>query len=359
MSCGTSVCWTSPIFFDNEREASDIIDGPVGKELFGKLAAKGVIGMPISAYGFRHLHNSKRPVNKLEDINGLKLRVIQSPVYVDFVKALGANPVPMSFTEVYTAMEQKAIDGMTNTALIASSMKAYEVQKYMSLTRHMYNYIVLLVGKKTWDKFNDEEKALITQAADEAKQHQRKLLVDVTAQSLADLKKNGMVINEVAPAEIARLRAAGQPVVEKYAGELSPGLLQKDERNIEGNAQVGLYIPPIGNGNGSEGRFPGARMKRILDGYCRFLEWLIALALAVMVVLVFGNVVLRYGFNSGITVSEEVSRWLFVWLTFWGRWWRCTSAATWARTCWCRAWARQARRCAWWPGSCSCSTSPG
>jgi tripartite ATP-independent transporter DctP family solute receptor len=216
-----------PYLFDNEKEASDLIDGPVGKDLFGKLAAKGLIGMPISAYGFRHLHNSKRPVNKLEDINGLKLRVIQSPVYVDFVKGLGGNPVPMSFTEVYTAMEQKAIDGMTNTGLIASSMKSYEVQKYMSLTRHMYNYIVLLVGRKTWDKFNDEEKALITQAADEAKQYQRKLLVDVTAQSLADLTKHGMVINEVAPAEIARMRAAGQPVVDKYAGELSPGLLQK------------------------------------------------------------------------------------------------------------------------------------
>jgi hypothetical protein len=113
--------WPVPTF-DNDKEASAIIDGPVGKQLFDKLAAKGVVG---TAFGFRHLHNSKHPINKMEDIQGLKLRVIRSPVYVDLAGALGANPVAMAFSEVYGAMGSKAIDGMTNTALITSSMKAY------------------------------------------------------------------------------------------------------------------------------------------------------------------------------------------------------------------------------------------
>jgi tripartite ATP-independent transporter DctP family solute receptor len=221
-----------PYLVDNEKEASGLIDGAVGKALFDKLAAKGVVGMPISAFGFRHLHNSKRPINRLEDIGGLKLRVIQSPVYVDFVKTLDANPVAMSFTEVYNAMEQKAIDGMTNTALIASSMKAYEVQKYMSLTRHMYNHIVLLISAKAWDRFNEEEKALIRQSADEAKQHQRKLLVDVTEKAIADLKANKIAVNEVPAGEIARIKAAAQPVVDKYAKNLSPGLMQMATQEI-------------------------------------------------------------------------------------------------------------------------------
>lgn len=217
-----------PYMFDNDKEASAVIDGPVGKQLFDQLAAtKGIVGMPISAFGFRHLHNSKRPIEKAEDIAGLKLRVIQSPMYVELVSAMGANPVAMSFTEVYNAMEQKAIDGMTNTALIANSMKAHEVQKYMSLTRHMYNYITLLISKKTWDKFNDEEKALITSAANETKEFQRKQLVELTAQALADLKKNGMVVNEVPAAEIAKLRAKAAPVIEKFGKELSPGLVQQ------------------------------------------------------------------------------------------------------------------------------------
>jgi tripartite ATP-independent transporter DctP family solute receptor len=221
-----------PYLVDNEKEASGLIDGAAGKVLFDKLEAKGVIGMPISAFGFRHLHNSKRPINRLDDVSGLKMRVVQSPVYVDLVKALDANPVAMSFTEVYNAMEQKAIDGMTNTALIASSMKSYEVQKYMSLTRHMYNHIVLLISAKAWNKFNDEEKALIREAADEAKQHQRKLLVEVTEKAIADLKANKMIVNEVPAAEIARMKAASQPVVDKYAKTLSPGLMQLANEEI-------------------------------------------------------------------------------------------------------------------------------
>lgn len=220
-----------PFLFDNEKEASGLIDGPVGKQMFDKLAAKGVVGMPISAFGFRHLHNSKRPINKAEDVQGLKLRVIQSPVYVDLMGALGANPVAMSFTEVYNAMEQKAIDGMTNTALIASSMKAYEVQKYMSLTAHMYNYIVLLVSGKTWDRFNDDEKALIIQAATETKEFQRKKIPEYTSQALAELAKNGMVVNEVPSAERTRLRERAKPVVDKYAGVVGEALVR--EANAE------------------------------------------------------------------------------------------------------------------------------
>jgi tripartite ATP-independent transporter DctP family solute receptor len=216
-----------PFLFDTDKEASAIIDGPVGKQIFDKLATKGVIGMPISAYGFRHLHNSKRPINKVEDIQGLKIRVIQSPVYVDLMTALGANPVPMPFTEVYTAMEQGAIDGMTNTAIITSSMKAYEVQKYMSLTKHMYNYIVLLISAKTWNKFNADEKALITQAANEAKEYQRKKLPDFTAEALTVVAKHGMVVNEVPQAERAKMREKSKPVVEKYSKVVGEDLVKQ------------------------------------------------------------------------------------------------------------------------------------
>jgi len=216
-----------PFLFDNDKEASALIDGPVGKQMFDKLATKGVVGMPISAFGFRHLHNSKRPINKADDVQGLKLRVIQSPVYVDLMGALGANPVAMSFTEVYNAMEQKAIDGMTNTALIASSMKAYEVQKYMSLTAHMYNYIVLLVSGKTWDRFNADEKALIIQAAMETKEFQRKKIPEYTSQALAVLAKNGMAVNDVPAAERARLREKSKPVIDKYAGVVGEALVRE------------------------------------------------------------------------------------------------------------------------------------
>ena len=222
-----------PYMFDNEKEASAVIDGAAGKQIFDNLTAtKGIVGMPISAFGFRHLHNSKRPVEKADDIQGLKLRVIQSPMYVELMGAMGANPVAMSFTEVYTAMDQKAIDGMTNTALIADSMKAYEVQKYFSLTRHMYNYLALLISKKAWDSFNAQERDLLIAAANETKAFQRKQLVELNNQAIANLKKNGMVVNEVPAAEIAKLRAKAAPVVEKFTKELSPGLMQKANAEI-------------------------------------------------------------------------------------------------------------------------------
>lgn len=222
-----------PYMFDNEQEASAVIDGAAGKQIFDNLAAtKGIVGMPLSAFGFRHLHNSKRPIEKAEDIQGLKLRVIQSPMYVELMNAMGANPVAMSFTEVYTAMDQKAIDGMTNTSLIANSMKANEVQKYFSLTRHMYNYIALLISSKAWNSFNAQERDLLTAAANEAKAYQRKQLVELTNQAIANLKKTGMVVNEVPAAEIAKLRAKAAPVVEKFAKELTPGLLQKANSEI-------------------------------------------------------------------------------------------------------------------------------
>ena len=216
-----------PFLFDSDKEAYAVMDGPVGKQMFDLLAQKGVIGMPISAYGFRHLHNSKRPINRMEDVQGLKIRVLQTPLYVDIATNLGANPVPMSFTEVYSAMDSKAIDGMTNIPIIASSMKAYEVQKYFSLTKHMYNPLVVLISKKAWDKFNSDEQALITQAVAEAREHQRKLLPEFTAKALADLKSNGMVVNEVPAQEVARMREKTKPVLAKYVPQIGEGLVKQ------------------------------------------------------------------------------------------------------------------------------------
>jgi TRAP-type C4-dicarboxylate transport system substrate-binding protein len=124
-------------------------------------------------------------------------------------------------------MDQKAIDGMTNIPIIASSMKAYEVQKYFSLTKHMYNPLVVLISKKAWDKLNNDERALITQAVVEAKEHQRKLLPDFTAKALADLKEHGMVVNEVPAQEIARMREKTKPVLAKYAPQIGEALVRQ------------------------------------------------------------------------------------------------------------------------------------
>jgi tripartite ATP-independent transporter DctP family solute receptor len=204
-----------PFLFNNAQEADAVTDGAFGKNLFAKLEPKGLMGLNYWDLGFRNLTNSKRPINKADDIAGLKIRVIQSPIYVDIFTALGANATPMPFPEVYPALEQKAIDGHENPATVIKANKIYEVQKYLALTRHIYNPQALIVSKKFWDKLNADEKALITEAAAQATTYQRGVSRTQAEIAVEDLKKAGMQVTELPPAEIAKLREKVKPVVEK------------------------------------------------------------------------------------------------------------------------------------------------
>ena len=139
-----------PFLFESEKEADALLDGPVGTQLLDKLPEKGLIGLCYWESGFRNVTNSKHPVQKLEDMEGLKIRTIQNPVFLDTINALGANAVPMPFTELYTALETGAVDGQAGpyTTILTSNID--EVQEYLSATRHIYGAVVVLVGKKFW-----------------------------------------------------------------------------------------------------------------------------------------------------------------------------------------------------------------
>ena len=204
-----------PFLFNNAQEADAVTDGAFGKGLFAKLEPKGLVGLNYWDLGFRNLTNSKRPITKADDIAGLKIRVIQSPIYVEIFNALGANATPMPFPEVYPALEQKAIDGHENPATVIKANKIYEVQKYLALTRHIYNPQALIVSKKFWDKLNADEKALITEAAAQATTYQRGVSRTQADIAIDDLKKTGMQVTELPPAEMAKLRDKVKPVIEK------------------------------------------------------------------------------------------------------------------------------------------------
>ena len=137
-----------PFLFANEREADAVLDGPVGKKLFEKLTNKGLIGLCYFENGFRNVTNSKRPIIRMEDIAGLKLRTFQSPVYLDTFNTLGANAVPMPFPEVYTALETKAIDGQENPYANIHASKYNEVQTYLSVTNHAYGPLPVMVEQE-------------------------------------------------------------------------------------------------------------------------------------------------------------------------------------------------------------------
>ena len=211
-----------PFLFSNTREADAVSDGPVGQKLLDKLQEKGLVGLAYWDLGFRQVHTGKKPIAKADDFKGMKMRVIPTPIYVDFMKSLGASPVPMPFTETYTAMEQGAIDGMTNPLLNIPDGKYEEVSKYLTITNHMYTPQAVVVSKKFWDKLTPAEQKLMREAAQETAVYQRKVARDAAARILDEIKKKGMTVLELNADEVAKLRERSRPVVEKYTKELGP-----------------------------------------------------------------------------------------------------------------------------------------
>jgi tripartite ATP-independent transporter DctP family solute receptor len=214
-----------PFLFNNSKEAFAVMDSDFAKRLLNRLSDKNLIGLGYWDLGFRHVTNSKHPITKLEDFSGLKLRVLQLPTYINLFNTLGANAVPMPFTELYPALETKAVDGQDNPVTVIYNTKFYEVQKYLSLTRHTYNPQVLLISKKFWEKLSPAEQKIIQESANEATVYQRKVSLEREAGALEALKKAGMQVNELTPAETARIRDKIKPVIEKASQNIGEAVL--------------------------------------------------------------------------------------------------------------------------------------
>lgn len=209
-----------PFLFANEKEADAIVDGPIGQKMHAALQDKGIVGLSYWELGFRNISTSKRALNKVDDIAGLKLRVIPNAINVDWVKALNANPTPLPFPEVYAALEQGAIDGQENPIAVIAANKFWEVQKFVALTNHQYNPQSVIFSKKVWDTLSPAEKKIIDDSADAATKNQRAQSRASLAANLELLKKNGMTITQFPPAEVAKLREKMKPVIDKHSAAL-------------------------------------------------------------------------------------------------------------------------------------------
>ncbi|MBD0417041.1 TRAP transporter substrate-binding protein [Oryzicola mucosus] len=215
-----------PFLFENTNEADAVMDGEVGKIFKMELEAKNLMVLAYWELGFRNLTNSRRAVEKVDDIEGLKIRVVQSPIYLEMFQALGANAVPMPFPEVYTALETGTVDGQENPAASILTAKLNEVQKYLTLTRHTYNPMVLLYSKPAWDKLDADEQALLQEAATEAAAFQRQTSRDADAKAVEALAASGMTVSKLTPEEIARFREKTKPVAEKFSAAADPALVK-------------------------------------------------------------------------------------------------------------------------------------
>lgn len=211
-----------PFLFNSGEEADKVMDGPFGKSLTDKLPPTGLVGLAYWELGFRNLTNNRHAVAKLEDIKGLKIRTLQSPIPIELFNSLGANAVPLPYTELYTALETGTVDGQENPFANILNAKFYEVQKYLTVTRHQYNPQIVLISKKFWDGLNDEEKAVLQSAAVEARDFQRKVSRETDAKALEEIKATGMQVTELTPEETQKLRDAVKPLIDKFSANIGP-----------------------------------------------------------------------------------------------------------------------------------------
>src|SRR5438552_7721920 len=185
-----------PFLFRDYAHARAVLDGPIGQELLAKFPAKGMVGLAWAENGFRHMTNSKRAVNAPDDLKGLKMRTMENPIHIQAYRQFGILPTPMAFTEVFTALQQGTVDGQENPLSVITAAKFDQVQKYMTLTGHVYSPALILMSKAVWDKLAPTDKDAFLAAAKEAVKANRARIDEDERRAVTDLRAKGMIIIE-------------------------------------------------------------------------------------------------------------------------------------------------------------------
>ena len=201
-----------PWLYPSMEVANKVADGPMGALAMKWLEEKGIVGLGIGVNGYRELTNSKHPITTPDDMKGIKFRVAGSKLYLETFKLLGANAVTMSFGEVFTSLQQGVIDGQENPTAIIDSSKLYEVQKYLTMWHYSFDPLVLCVNKKLFDSLSPADQAAIRAAAKEAVAYERAVSAEEEKRLPEELKKKGMQVNNLTPAQIAAFKTKVQPV---------------------------------------------------------------------------------------------------------------------------------------------------
>ncbi|OIJ22298.1 ABC transporter substrate-binding protein [Anaerobacillus alkalidiazotrophicus] len=209
-----------PFLFPNEEVADAVLGGEVGEGLLDKLAAQNLVGLGYWENGFRDLTNSVRPVATAEDFRGLKIRTMENQLHLEAFRALGANPTPMAFTELFAAMQQKTVDGQENPYSTIYLQKYFEVQEYVSNTHHIYSPWTFLVSKPFFDGLTPEQQEIVTEAAYAAGAYQREMNREAGAEYLANLQEEGMIFTEITPEARQEMVDLVQPVIEKFTDQI-------------------------------------------------------------------------------------------------------------------------------------------
>ncbi len=183
-----------PFLFRDYAHARAVLDGPIGQDLLQKFPPKNIIALAWAENGFRNMTNNKHPVNTPADLKGLKMRTMENPVHIQAYKAFGIIPTPMAFTELFTALQQGTVDGQENPLSVISAAKFDQVQKYLTLTGHVYSPALILMSKSAWDKLSAEDKQIFLAAAKEGVKANRARIDEDERKAVGDLQAKGMQV---------------------------------------------------------------------------------------------------------------------------------------------------------------------
>ncbi|MCP1223591.1 TRAP transporter substrate-binding protein [Sebaldella sp. S0638] len=225
---------TLPYIFDSQKIVNEVVDGPVGQELLDKLEAKGYVGLGFGDFGYRNVSNNKKPITTLNDIKGLKIRTMATEIPQKFFNSCGALATPMASNEVFTALSNGNIDGQENPIQNIYSNKFYEVQKYISMTHHEYTLVVFVVGKKWYDQRTEDEKKVLQEAANIAKDYMRQAVNDADAEARKKIEEYGKTqFNELTPEGKAEFKAVAKIVNDEYGAKINQDLYDRLLAEIE------------------------------------------------------------------------------------------------------------------------------
>ncbi|ANZ44292.1 DctP family TRAP transporter solute-binding subunit [Cloacibacillus porcorum] len=214
-----------PYLFTTRKAAFDAVDGELGQKLNTYLSKKGFEVLGYQENGFRHVTNSKRPIKTPADLKGLKIRTMENPMHIAFFKELGANPTPMSWGELYTALQQGTVDAEENPYAMIDDGKFYEVQKYVSETGHVFSYEILIANKKFMDKLPADLRKVVVDAAHKAIMTQRASLEKEEAAFKAKVTKAGLTANELTPEQKKPFVEATKKVYAQFENELGKEIM--------------------------------------------------------------------------------------------------------------------------------------
>ncbi len=221
-----------PFLLPSQELMMKVLDGPAGRKILDTLEGHEMHAVNFWGAGFRHMTNNVRPIETPEDLKGIKMRTMQSPILLSTYRNFDANPTAMAYTEVYNGLQQSVIEGQENPIANITSKKFYEVQKYMTLTSNAYHGYAAIVNKQAWDSLPEDLQAVMTTAFNNARDLSRKLTNELEASALENIKKYTKV-TELTDEQMAAFVKASQPVHEEFRETITSDLLDVVYAEIE------------------------------------------------------------------------------------------------------------------------------